>query len=117
MARPHGFKHTEITKKKLSEALKGKERSKEHRKNIALAKIGSKNGAWKGDKAKYSSIHDWIRKYWGRADLCEYSLCEGKSKTFDWANITGNYNRERKNWKKLCRGCHLKLDRYKSISF
>lgn len=115
MPRPAGFTHTEATKKKLSKALKGRVRSPEYRRNISKGKLGEKNGLWKGDAVGYQALHTWIRTHWGTPKLCEH--CEDtEAKAYDWANVTGIYNRQRKNWKRLCRSCHIKLDRYGSIT-
>jgi hypothetical protein len=45
-----GFKHSEETKRKISISLKGRKKSKKHRENIALSKIGNTNGYKKGKK-------------------------------------------------------------------
>lgn len=66
---------------------------------------------WKGNKATYSSIHSCIRYHYGIANKCEDKNCNGKSKRYDWANISGKYKRIRSDWKMLCRSCHVLLDR------
>ena len=69
---------------------------------------------WKGNFAKYSSKHSWIRKEFGNAYRCENKDCRSKDqKIFDWANISGKYLRKIKDFKMLCRSCHIKLDRSK----
>ena len=114
ITRIKGFHHTEESKYKISIAMRGKIRSDKYRKNISKSKIGNKNGMWKGDLVGYQSLHTWIRSHWGLAKKCSNINCEVKNpKVFDWANITGVYNRKKENWKELCRGCHIKLDRYK----
>ncbi len=70
---------------------------------------GENHPNWKGDGVGYAGVHDWIRKEYGTPSLCEYCDTE-ESKRFEWANITGNYNRERHNWKRLCVKCHRRLD-------
>lgn len=82
---------------------------KEHQK-------GKTNSNWKGNKVSYRGLHNWLRRNWGKPSFCEYCKSITKNK-YDWANITGIYTRERKDYKRLCRGCHIKLDRYHSISF
>ena len=104
-------------KKKVNKKL-----SEEHKRNIGLARLGSKgywagktrpeisgenNNLWKGDKVGYSPLHRWIRKHNPMPDKC--SNCN-EDKKLDLANMTGIYNRESKNWKYLCRKCHLYLD-------
>lgn len=46
----HSFPHTAETKKKISEALKGKERSEEHKKHISESKKGIKHTAEQNNK-------------------------------------------------------------------
>ena len=33
--------------------------------------LGEKNGSWKGEKAKYTAKHMWIRARLGKANHCE----------------------------------------------
>lgn len=69
-----------------------------------------KNIQWKGDKASYSAIHHWVNTNFGRIMSCED--CGNTSlKRYEWANISGEYKRERSDWKRLCRKCHNKLDK------
>lgn len=76
--------------------------------NIFCSKICSD---YKGDNAKYGAKHSRLYRKYGKADRCE--ACKEVKKQYDWANITGNYNSiSLKNWLMLCRGCHLKFDRY-----
>jgi hypothetical protein len=54
--------------------------------------------------------HDWVRKHWGPANECE--ICDGRfSTTYEWANISRQYKRDREDWMKMCRSCHLLYDR------
>lgn len=72
------------------------------------ARSGDKHPSWKGDKVGYSGIHLWVATYWGRESKCE--KCKTTTaKRYEWANL-GILNRERKNWKRLCKKCHVKLD-------
>lgn len=66
---------------------------------------------WKGEDAGYFSKHSWIRRKYGRADECQ--VCEGKKtrvKRYEWANISGKYERNRSDWIQLCVRCHRKMD-------
>lgn len=80
--------------------------------------IGSSNSCWKGDNAKVQSIHAWLRKHVPKPMLCEEC---NESPPYDLANISSTYNletynRDPKNWKWLCRICHMKSDgRYEKI--
>lgn len=65
--------------------------------------------AWKGDKAGYHAIHSWLAVHFEKGDHCE----ECGTKTFsrlEWANLSGDYKRERKDYKAMCPPCHRRFD-------
>ena len=68
-----------------------------------------KHWNWKGNNINYGGLHDWIRKKHGTPSRCE-ECGMTKSKMFEWANITGKYNRDIKNYKRLCVKCHRVRD-------
>lgn len=71
--------------------------------------MGKSAGAWKGDKAGYVAKHMWIISHYGKASKCEH--CDSKTaKRYEWANISGNYEREVIDYKQLCPSCHRKWD-------
>lgn len=70
---------------------------------------GNKNPNWKGSHAGYGAKHDWIRRWYGAPHICE-SCKTCTSKKYDWANISGKYLRNRRDWKRLCRPCHHLMD-------
>lgn len=83
-------------------------KSKEHIENNVKNFSQENSSSWKGEKAGYFAIHNWIRKYYGSADHCE--MC-GKTKgKFEWANISGEYKRDRRDFIPLCQPCHRSLD-------
>jgi len=63
---------------------------------------------------KYRSIHSWIVYNFGKADLCEECGLteekENKKRTFCWSNLSGEYKKERSDWRKLCYSCHKRYD-------
>ena len=69
--------------------------------------IGKKNGQWKGKNVGYHSLHNWIRRYKPKPKLCQD--CH-KEKPYDLANISGKYKRDVKDFKWVCRRCHMKKD-------
>lgn len=80
--------HTEETKRKISNSLKG---------------------VYTSDT--YGTIHIWLIKNFGKANKCENPKCDFNSKTFDYALIKGKtYKRKRENFIMLCRSCHKKYD-------
>lgn len=110
------------TRKKISETLKrkgihpppgshlGHKHKKETIQLMSNLKTGELNPCWKGDDVKYSGIHVWLRKTYGKPLFCEHCLRIDKKK-YEWARITGkNYERKRENFIRLCRSCHLKYD-------
>lgn len=90
---------------------KGLTRKTDKRVDSYAKKIsGEKNYAWKGDDVSYRELHKWVERYYGKPSFCEHCL-SGKKKLYDWANVSGEYKRDRDDWIRLCRGCHIKFDR------
>lgn len=71
---------------------------------------GSPN--WKGDKAGYSAIHKWLAANFEKTGTCEECGKSGlKGRKVQWANISGEYKRDREDYKLLCNRCHYHLDK------
>lgn len=60
-------------------------------------------------KLSYSGIHTWVLYNWGKAIHCDNDLSH-IAKRFEWANISGEYRKDRNDWKQLCPSCHRKFD-------
>ena len=92
----------------------GKKRSKEDRLKMSLAKKGKyaneKNHMWKGNDVGYLALHAWIGRKYGKPSYCELCGSDNNKKRYHWANKTGRYNREFKNWIRLCASCHYRYD-------
>ncbi len=57
----------------------------------------------------YNSIHRFVTELYGKPSFCE--VCGSTTaKTYEWANVTGIYERTRENWKRMCLSCHRKVD-------
>jgi len=70
---------------------------------------GKLSPSWKGDKAGYFALHEWVRSNYKTADHCEYDPShQGR---FEWANISGSYLRDINDWVQLCAKCHRQYDR------
>lgn len=106
-----GYEQTEEHRKKISISMRKVVRSDEHRANIAVSKLGEKNGMWK-ENAGYSAVHAWIRTHFIKPKNCEHC---GEEKKLDWASKTKEYKKNIEEYVALCRSCHIKLDRYGSI--
>ena len=60
---------------------------------------------------KYSKIHHWLKKNFGRANRCEAIGCLGKSTNYHWAKKKGKrYQYKRENFMQMCVSCHGKYD-------
>lgn len=94
-------------------ARRGKKLSEEHKAKIAQAMKGKNsnenNPQWKGNSVKYMGLHNWVRRHFGTPKECE-NCGETKKSMYHWANISGEYRRDRLDWKRLCVSCHKKYD-------
>lgn len=83
-------------------------------KEIRKHRVGKLAPAWKGEKAGYFAIHHWMRKILGNPKKCEHcgkiGKKEGRKWNLDWANISREYKRDKKDYIGLCRKCHAKFD-------
>jgi len=70
--------------------------------------------AWKGDSVGHSSLHTWLRTNHGKANKCCCKECDGSSKIYEWANLSGEYKRDVNDFRMMCRKCHSLMD--KSVS-
>lgn len=72
---------------------------------------GNKAQHWLGNKVLYGGLHQWVYKTLGQPDKCE--LCGKKGLSgckIHWANVSGKYVRNPKDWKRLCASCHKRFD-------
>lgn len=86
----YGRKHSQETKKVLSDLKKGKYN-------------GEDNPAWKGDNVGYGALHRWIKKIKPQPNKCE--KCGKTTKDLELSN-NGIYNRDPNNYEYLCYKCH-----------
>jgi hypothetical protein len=76
---------------------------------VSAAKIGDKNGGWKGDKAGYHALHDWLRQHYPKARVCDE--CGRPDGRTEFALIHGRtYSRNRDDYRELCCPCHRRYD-------
>lgn len=86
----YGKHHSKKTKKKISELAK------------KLYK-NEKNPAWKGDKAGYNALHNWMRKHKKKPSYC--GKCGKATNKLELSN-NGILNRDPINYEYLCCRCH-----------
>jgi hypothetical protein len=70
---------------------------------------GVRNPMWRGDKAGYTSTHDWLYLRLGQPSFCEGCGKEDKKK-YEWANLSGECKRVKTDWIRLCTSCHRAFD-------
>lgn len=74
-----------------------------------LGKIGPQARRWLGEMAGYHAKHMWIVKHYGKASKCEMCGTLNASR-YEWSNISGEYHRERSDYRELCPSCHRRHD-------
>lgn len=72
--------------------------------------IGKRNHMWKGENATYNAFHKRLATIYGKPKKCEVCGTTDKTKTYNWANLTGEYDNP-KDYKRMCRSCHSKHDK------
>ena len=65
---------------------------------------------WKGDEVGYYGLHDWVTRHQGQPVGCEECGTDDPVKRYEWANISGEYRRDRSDFRRLCKKCHNDLD-------
>lgn len=88
----------------------GKKYSQAFKNATAARMMAEANLRWAGDAIGYSGLHTWISRLYGPASRCENRSCEGKGKRYEWANISGEYRRDRNDFLELCSSCHRRWD-------
>jgi hypothetical protein len=103
--------------------VKGYKPTKEHIKKAGIASgktrklLGSQKGTkshfWK-EKIGYRGLHIWIDREYGKPHYCEHcKRSDLKHRQYNWANISGKYLRDPKDYKRLCVKCHKLYDKTK----
>ena len=87
-------------RQKISNSLKGRVFSHQLREN---------NHRWQETNISYGAVHKWLRREFGTPKYCEN--CDSIDKNvYDWANLSGTYERNISDWARLCRSCHTLID-------
>lgn len=61
------------------------------------------------NKTEYRVLHHWVQRNLGTPSRC-VDCGDTSAKRYHWANISGKYNRDLQDWKRLCPTCHSKFD-------
>lgn len=73
-------------------------------------KRGSDSPQWK-ENPSYFAIHAWLRKTFGKPNICENPKCKHSSEYYQWAKLKNKkYERKRENYIRLCHSCHTSYD-------
>lgn len=83
----------------------------DHPNKGAIRPRGEDTPNWKGDKVGYKCLHKWIIRWHGKAKKCEFCGKTSDTHKICWANISGKYKRDIKDYIQLCVSCHTKFDR------
>lgn len=70
---------------------------------------GPNNDNWKGPSATLASKHKRLYRAFGQPSKCDVCGTEDPLKSYDWANLTGDYDNP-KDFQRMCRSCHWKYD-------
>lgn len=67
---------------------------------------------WLSRQPGYQYPHHWMYRNYGKASKCELkdTTCTNKSNRYHWSNISGEYKKDRNDWRELCASCHMKND-------
>lgn len=73
-----------------------------------LMPSGGAHHAWVGDEVGYHGLHDWVRARKPAPAACPSCAADTP---LDLCNISGEYKRDVRDWRYLCRSCHFRHDR------
>jgi hypothetical protein len=72
-------------------------------------RAGAANVAWRGTDASYGAKHTRVHRARGKADHCERCGKSDLDATYNWANLTGNYD-DVWDYESMCVPCHAAYD-------
>lgn len=78
--------------------------------NPQYGKTGDLSPQWKGDDVGYFGVHDWMTSRYGQPIGCEVCGTDDPEKRYEWANLSGEYRRDRDDFKRMCKKCHNDFD-------
>ncbi len=108
-----GKNHSVESKQKIKDARAKQIITPESREKAKLKMTGDQHFAWKGDEVGYFALHTWVQRHKGLPQDCEDCGATDSDRSYDWANISGEYRRDLDDFMRLCRSCHRKFDFWK----
>ncbi|MBT8448484.1 MAG: hypothetical protein KJO69_02285 [Gammaproteobacteria bacterium] len=70
---------------------------------------GQQNHMWRGSEANLTCKHRRLYRAFGQPSKCDVCGTDDKNKSYDWANLTGNYD-DPLDFRRMCRSCHRHYD-------
>lgn len=103
----------------MSSLQKGKTLTPEHiaKLKAAARPHGPQHHGWKGDKAGYITVHGWLYRHFPKSGTCEKCGAHVGTERYrgtEYANLSGEYHRDRDDFLELCIPCHRKFDHAKN---
>jgi hypothetical protein len=111
----HSSYLTKESRKKISEAMKGRHFSKEHKRKISESHANEKHPRWKSNDASYATKHQWIQRHYGKATKCSICSIEGNGHQVHWANKDHKYRRKKEDYFQACAKCHGEYDKFNKL--
>lgn len=71
---------------------------------------GKNHPNWKGENAKWSAIHMWVRRHKGKPQICQDCGATAKEKRLYWSNKDHQYRRNLDDYTSRCPTCHKNFD-------
>lgn len=87
----------------------GKKRNNLKLTNAVKTMFKSTGLTFKGTKTQYHTLHGRVRRKLGKAKMCTF--CGTNEGIIDWANKSGKYLMDTRDWIALCRHCHWHYDK------
>jgi len=94
-------------------ALGSPESTENRRRARKLA--GDEHPNWKGDAVGYFALHAWIERHGRKTGICSHCGASpdpprGRTIGTEWANLSGDYQRDRDDYAEVCIPCHRAMD-------
>lgn len=68
------------------------------------------NHEWKGDKASYTALHQWVKRKLGKPQECVFCGKDRLDGIIQWASISHKAKRDLDDYIPLCPKCHKGYD-------